>query len=159
VVQLTEVQYGSSAGMFLSSDNLNMPFLNTSFESEAPILHSQLHGHRLFSLFVEIMVFTSKRRHIDGGVKIASFSVADLNDQLPVYARNFDGGYNLREDRLNDPTKHTNVKFTARLQIKYSEIQYPFELLPCSSRKGISFRFQLIHMSNENSIIQNAFVV
>lgn len=40
---LTEVQYGSSAGMFFSSESLKMPFLKTSFESEAPIADHSRH--------------------------------------------------------------------------------------------------------------------
>ena len=40
---LTDAQYGSSAGMTLSSESLKMPFLNTSFESEAPILNCANH--------------------------------------------------------------------------------------------------------------------
>lgn len=38
--QLTEVQYGSSAGIWRSSASRKMPFLKTSFESLAPILAS-----------------------------------------------------------------------------------------------------------------------
>lgn len=38
VSKLTEVQYGSSAGIWRSSESLKMPFLKTSFESLAPIL-------------------------------------------------------------------------------------------------------------------------
>jgi hypothetical protein len=41
---LTDAQYGSSAGMTLLSDSLKIPCLNTSFESEAPILDCA--GHR-----------------------------------------------------------------------------------------------------------------
>lgn len=36
--KLTEVQYGSSAGIWRSSESLKIPFLKTSFESLAPIL-------------------------------------------------------------------------------------------------------------------------
>jgi hypothetical protein len=41
--RLTDAQYGSSAGMILSSESRNMPFLNTSFESEAPIMNCACH--------------------------------------------------------------------------------------------------------------------
>ena len=44
---LTEVQYGSSAGMFFSSESLKMPFLKTSFESEAPIADHSRHESML----------------------------------------------------------------------------------------------------------------
>jgi hypothetical protein len=40
---LTDAQYGSSAGMSLSSDSLKIPCLNTSFESDAPIVMCALH--------------------------------------------------------------------------------------------------------------------
>lgn len=36
--QLTEAQYASSGGMCRSSESLKMPFLNTNFESLAPML-------------------------------------------------------------------------------------------------------------------------
>jgi hypothetical protein len=36
----TEAQYGSSAAMALPSESLKMPRLNTSFESEAPMVIS-----------------------------------------------------------------------------------------------------------------------
>jgi hypothetical protein len=44
--QLTDAQYGSSAWMILFSESLKMPFLNTSFESEAPILNCDWHLQR-----------------------------------------------------------------------------------------------------------------
>ena len=54
--QLTEAQYGSSAGMILSSESRKIPFLNTNFESEAPILncvlHLELELRSLFDMYV-----------------------------------------------------------------------------------------------------------
>ena len=48
---VTDAQYGSSAGITLSSESLKIPFLNTSFESEAPMLnyvwHLVPHGEEL----------------------------------------------------------------------------------------------------------------
>lgn len=43
---LTEVQYGSSAGMWRSSASRKMPFLKTNFESLAPISASKM-GYQL----------------------------------------------------------------------------------------------------------------
>jgi hypothetical protein len=51
---LTDAQYGSSAGMTLSSESLKMPCLNTSFESEAPILGYAWHLLLCWRVLAEI---------------------------------------------------------------------------------------------------------
>lgn len=54
---LTDAQYGSSAGMVISSDNLNIPFLKTSFESEAPIMMRAWHVRRVVEESCKLLVW------------------------------------------------------------------------------------------------------
>ena len=44
-MSLTPLQYGSSAGIAAGSDNLKIPCLKTSFESEFPISSVSLGSH------------------------------------------------------------------------------------------------------------------
>lgn len=68
----TEVQYGSSAAMCLSSDSLKMPFLKTSLESLAPML-AMLNERFASSFQVRYDVVPCSARSVEAGVRVEIF--------------------------------------------------------------------------------------